>query len=264
MNQKAKRLGLKHYHIINPTGLSNGDMKLLKSAEHPTDDENQMSANDIAILTQYLWNTYPQLFQVSAQKSANFYIKPGEVKRIDNLNQMLPGNAYAVPGVKMLGLKTGTSPRAGACFVSAEIYRGHRIITVVLHAGGNNPDKRFIQTQALYRLLKVRYRLRTIEVPKQLATLRLKGADTANIPLTPTKLKIWSDRSITKVELGSRFNPALIKNGRLVQGIKKQQRIGEWDVVDTRLATITGDPMHYPIYAQHQVQRGNWLTRIIH
>src|SRR5699024_6986027 len=44
------------------------------------------------------------------------------------------------------GLKTGTSDKAGACFVSTGNYQGHQIITVVLHANGNNKDNRFVQT----------------------------------------------------------------------------------------------------------------------
>ncbi len=264
MNQKAAQLGLKHYHIINPTGLSNGDMKMLKSADYSTDDENQLSANDIAILTQYLWNSYPQLFQVSAQKAANFYIKPGEVKRIDNLNKMLPGNAYAVPGVKMLGLKTGTSSRAGACFVSAGFYRGHRIITVVLHADGDNPDNRFIQTQALYRLLKQHYHLQTMRVPTQLTLFKVKGANITNLQVASPKLTVWSNHAITSGEIGSQLDTKFIKQGRLVRPVKKHQRIGKWYLVNHRLDTITGDPLQYPMYSRYPVKRGNLITRIIH
>ena len=50
MNDKAKEFGLKNYKFVNSTGLKNQDLK----GHHPEgttpDDENKMSARDVAIL----------------------------------------------------------------------------------------------------------------------------------------------------------------------------------------------------------------------
>ncbi|MGN1279249.1 MAG: D-alanyl-D-alanine carboxypeptidase family protein, partial [Limosilactobacillus sp.] len=149
LQQKAQDIGLKDYTIVNPVGLNNGDLKSLASKQYSDKAENAMTATDVAILARYLVNRYPQLLQVTAQKQATFAIAKGKTKTEKNLNEMLPGGKYTVPGVTIDGLKTGTSDTAGACFVSTGNYRGHRIITVVLHANGDNKDNRFIQTQRL-------------------------------------------------------------------------------------------------------------------
>lgn len=144
MDQKAKEIGLRNFTIVNPVGLTNGDLKGLKLGQYANDAENEMTAKDAALLACYLVQAYPGLLQVTAQKNAKFYIAQNKTVKADNLNKMLPGEQYAVPGVKIDGLKTGTSDAAGPSFVSTGVYRGHRVITVVLHANGDGSD-------ALYR-----------------------------------------------------------------------------------------------------------------
>lgn len=61
-----------------------------------------MTANDVALLARYLVQTYPDLLQVTAQKNAKFYIAQDKTVKADNLNKMLPGEQYAVPGLKLM------------------------------------------------------------------------------------------------------------------------------------------------------------------
>lgn len=72
MDQKAKEIGLKNYTIVNPVGLTNGDLKGLKLEQYANNAENAMTANDVALLARYLVQTYPDLLQVTAQKDADF------------------------------------------------------------------------------------------------------------------------------------------------------------------------------------------------
>lgn len=152
MITKAKQLGIDDATIVNAVGLMNGDMKSFKLADLPNTAENAMTARDVAIIARYLVNHYPELLQITAQKDVKYQITKDKVQTEKNLNKMLPGCEYPVQGVKIDGLKTGTSDAAGASFVSTGMYRGHRIITVVLHANGKNKDARFTATQQLYRL----------------------------------------------------------------------------------------------------------------
>lgn len=87
---------------------------------------------------------------------------------------MLPGCQYTVPGVRINGLKTGTSDNAGACFVSTGTYKRHQIITVVLHADGDSKDNRFVQTQNLYKMLKNDYHLQNIKLPNDVINADIK------------------------------------------------------------------------------------------
>lgn len=98
LQQKAQDIGLKNYTIVNPVGLNNGDLKSLASKQYSAKAENAMTATDVAIMTRYLVDHYPQLLQVTAQKQATFFIAKGKAKTEKNLNEMLPGGKYTVPG----------------------------------------------------------------------------------------------------------------------------------------------------------------------
>lgn len=263
MEQKAHNIGLKKANIINPTGLTNREMKRLGSNNVSANAENEMSAKDVAILSRYLIHSYPAILQVTAQKKANFFISKNNVKSIENLNKMLPGAQYTVPGVKINGLKTGTSDKAGACFVSTGNYRGHQIITVVLHANGNNKDNRFVQTQKLYKMLKQDYHLQEISLPKRITNVKIKYGTRQTITTTPKELTIWSNKPLKSFTISQNFNDKLISNTQTLQApIKKGQRIGSIKLTSPTLKTISNEPLTYSLYSNETVQKGNLLERL--
>lgn len=263
MEQKAHNIGLKKASIINPTGLTNSEMKSLGSNNVSANAENEMSAKDVAILSRYLIHSYPAILQVTAQKKANFFISKNNVKSIENLNKMLPGDQYTVPGIKINGLKTGTSDKAGACFVSTGNYRGHQIITVVLHANGNNKDNRFVQTQELYKMLKQDYHLQEISLPKKITNVKIKYGTRQTITTTPKKLTIWNNKPLKSFTISQNFNNKLINNSQNLQApIKKGQRIGSIKLTSPTLKTISNEPLTYSLYSNETVQKGNLLERL--
>ena len=263
MEQKAQEIGLKKAKLINPTGLTNGEMKNLSSNNAPASAENEMSAKDVAILSRYLIHSYPALLQVTAQKKVNFFITKKNNKSINNLNKMLPGGGYTVPGVQINGLKTGTSTKAGACFVSTGTYHGHQIITVVLHANGKNEDSRFVQTQKLYKMLKQDYHLQSIALPNDLTNVAVKHGIRRNLSTTPKKLTIWSAKPLTSYTVAQNFNDKLTDNTQTLQApIKKGQRIGSIRLTSSKLKTVSGEPLTYPLYSNEAVPKGNFLERL--
>lgn len=141
MNTTAKRIGLRNFRFYNGTGLSNQDMASFKLAHTAGNAENQMTAKDVAQLSRYLLNNYPSLLKITRQGQLKW-----DGQTYQNLNELLPGKAQAPQKVRVDGLKTGTSDKAGQCLASTGKYQGHRIITVVMHANGD----RFTQTKALY------------------------------------------------------------------------------------------------------------------
>ena len=70
--------------------------------------QNRMSAQDMFVLVQHLLKQYPQILEITSQKSA--YLKSFQLT-VENTNPLL----YNVPGV--VGLKTGTTDMAGDCLV---------------------------------------------------------------------------------------------------------------------------------------------------
>lgn len=228
LQQKAQDIGLKNYTIVNPVGLTNGDLKSLAAKQYSDQAENAMTATDVAILARYLVNHYPQLLQVTAQKQATFMIAKGKTKTVKNLNEMLPGGKYAVPGVTIDGLKTGTSDKAGACFVSTGNYQGHRIITVVLHANGQNKDNRFVQTQRLYQMLKQSDHLQTITLPKNICQQSVANGQRRQTTLSPQKITVWNTGSqLHKYTLAVKLKKQYLnKQGQLVAPISRNRTLG--------------------------------------
>lgn len=254
---------MKHAKIINPTGLTNGEMGPLKSANYSNNDENEMSAKNVALLTRYLIRSYPAILQVSAQPRANFLISKGNVKSLANLNKMLPGGKYTVPGVTINGLKTGTSDKAGTCFVSTGQYRHHQIITVVLHANGNNADNRFVQTQRLYQMLKNDYRLQQIKLPEDVANPKIDNGAVKTLATNPQRLGIWSDRKLRSYTVSQDFNDRLTDRSQNLRApIKKGQKIGHLRLTSAQLKTVSNEPLTYPLYSNQTVERGSFFARL--
>lgn len=265
LNQKAHQLGMKHTKIVNPVGLTNGQLKNLSIPSISTNAENEMSANDVALLARYLVNTYPSLLQVTSQKKANIMISKGNVKSVGNLNKMLPGDKYTVPGVTINGLKTGTSDKAGACFVSSGKYDGHQIITVVLHANGDNDDARFIQTQKLYEMLKSNYHLYNISLPQDVTDSKIDQGTQRTIKTSPTKLSVWSNSKIDSYTVAQDFNNNLVNRNQTLQApIKKGERIGNIRLTSSQLKTVSGEPLTFPLYSNQSVNKGNFVTQLFH
>lgn len=262
MAQKAKEIGLKNYTIVNPVGLTNGDLKDLKLPQYSDKAENAMTARDVAILSRYLIRTYPQLLQVTAQKQANFFITKNKTVQATNLNKMLPGDQYAVKGVKIDGLKTGTSDAAGASFVSTGTYRGHRIITVVLHANGKNKDARFTATQELYDKLK-QMPTSEITLPQRLYTQRVENGHQRTVSVQPRKISVWGDKVGNNYNLAVKLNRHS-KNNKVLAPVRNNERIGELELSSPEIQTVDHEPLSYTLYSSEQVPVGNFWQRLWH
>lgn len=266
LQQKAQDIGLKNYTIVNPVGLNNGDLKSLASKQYSDKAENAMTATDVAILARYLVNRYPQLLQVTAQKQVTFAIAKGKTKTAKNLNEMLPGGKYTVPGVTIDGLKTGTSDTAGACFVSTGNYRGHRIITVVLHANGKNKDDRFVQTQRLYQMLKQNFHLQTITLPKNIQEQPLANGQRRQVTLSPRQITVWSaDNDVHRYTMAVKLNKRYLnKKGQLEAPINRNRALGELELSSGQLKTLDGRPLTYQLSSADNIARGNFWQRLWH
>jgi D-alanyl-D-alanine carboxypeptidase (penicillin-binding protein 5/6) len=107
MNKKAQELGLINTHFQNASGL-----------HHP---EHYTTAEDLAYLSRYFIDTYPEALKVNSQKEFTFNNIPQY-----NRNPLLGRFTGAD------GLKTGHTSEAGHCLVGTALQNGMRFITVVL------------------------------------------------------------------------------------------------------------------------------------
>lgn len=121
MNKQAKRFGLDATYFVNATGL---DEK----------ETNEATARDVAAIAKELIKKHPEVLEFS--RKTDFTTSEGN--RLWTTNLMLPGMPQAMSGME--GLKTGYTEEAGPCFASTGIYKGKRIITVVIGVGEDSKD----------------------------------------------------------------------------------------------------------------------------
>lgn len=128
MYEQLKSWGITDAYLVTASGLGNEDMGKDIYPGSGKKDENKLSARSMAIVAQHLISDYPEVLDISSQPSTTI-LKDEEVE-IWNSNDMLPGFDYYTEGVD--GLKTGTTPLAGACFVGTISRDNQRLITVVM------------------------------------------------------------------------------------------------------------------------------------
>lgn len=101
---------------------------------------NRVTPRAMATIANRLVTDYPDCLQYSGMTCLNF-----RGQNYYATNKMLPGRAYDYPGT--LGLKTGTTSAAGACFTGVAERDGVRMISVVM--GAPYSDARYTDTVAM-------------------------------------------------------------------------------------------------------------------
>ena len=146
MNQKALELGLSQAVFYNSHGLPAYTQDPI-----PSKRQNRMSAEDMFRMVSYLLRVYPQITDITSQKSAVIESLGLEVK---NSNPLLHNMAAVT------GLKTGTTNKAGACLVTS--LRGedgaveHDLVVVLLGAENSIERGRVAGLLATYALERFR------------------------------------------------------------------------------------------------------------
>ena len=118
--QATSTIGMRNTSFVNPTGLD---------PDEPNGPINYSTARDLAKLTSYLYQKYPQILQISALPEYDLYTSEGifHHKAINT-----DGLLGKVPGI--LGSKTGLTPAAGGCLVLVQKSPNNKgvIINVIL------------------------------------------------------------------------------------------------------------------------------------
>ena len=157
MRAKLLEWGIQDATIVNTTGLNNETLGDNIYPGSKKDDENKLSAYDVAIVARNLIRDYPQVLEITKKPTSTF-----AGLEIHSTNYMLEGMPAYRGGVD--GLKTGTTDKAGATFVGTTVEKGMRIITVVLNADqqDTNPYARFTATSALLDYISANFALKTV------------------------------------------------------------------------------------------------------
>ena len=153
MNDKARELGLKNTHFVNPHGLD--------APEHYS------TARDLAVLTAYAMEN-PVFAKTVGTKS----VTVGE-RVLTNHNKLL----WQLPGCE--GVKTGYTKAAGRILVSSAARDGRRLICVTINA----PDDWNDHKQLLERGFSDFEVQRIVEAGEVLGYRHILGGDGTHVPL---------------------------------------------------------------------------------
>lgn len=177
MREKVKSWGITDAHLISATGLNNTDRKGQIYPGTAADDENAMSATDMAILARHLVLDYPEYLAVSKQSTLTFAAGTSDQTNMTNWDWMLPGLPNYKAGVD--GLKTGTTDKAGPSFTGTIVQNNWRIITVIMNADKSEGESaRFIETNKLMDYVYQNWSATTLLAKGS----SLKGHQTAAVP----------------------------------------------------------------------------------
>ena len=107
MKAKLLEWGIQDATLVNTTGLNNETLGNNIYPGSKKDDENKMSAYDVAVVARNLILKYPQVLEITKKPSSTF-----AGMTIHSTNSMLDGMPAYRGGID--GLKTGTTDKAGA------------------------------------------------------------------------------------------------------------------------------------------------------
>ncbi|MBB1078750.1 D-alanyl-D-alanine carboxypeptidase [Limosilactobacillus sp. STM2_1] len=233
MQAFAKKAGVTDAKIYNMIGLPNGDLGKHKLKNVDKDAENLLSAKDVALISKYLVEKYPETLEITKQKFANFDVTKDQQYLMTNVNALLPQNGFAPSTGEIDGLKTGNTDRAGKCIVSTGMFSGRRIILVALHTKGEWNDQSKMQ-QDFYNKLTSEYR--PVEIKnisnispkfKQVKVANAKDKNKAKLKLSratavwlPNNMKVETTKPSLKIT--KRYQ----KGNQLRAPLKKDQQVG--------------------------------------
>src|SRR5690349_11431355 len=229
MNARAKELGLKQSHFVNPDGLD-------------VPAGQMMSALDLAKLARHIIYTYPNLYHYFGEKDfvwSNIH-QP-------NRNPLL----FNTPGAD--GLKTGHIEASGYGLVGSATRNGQRII-VVLNGLASEKDR----ADEGARLIETGFReFRSYKLFKpgdKLVDADVYGGSDKSVPLV-----VKAPISITlQVDSRPGMKVAVRYNGPLIAPIAQGQQVGH---VVVTAPDFPG--MSVPVYAANDVSRTGIFGRML-
>lgn len=123
--------GITNFKFVTTSGAPN---KLLPESMwvegSGKDDENMMSAADVALMSQHLVDDYPQVTDITSAESYIFAKDTDYEATLVNPNLLLPGREYGRKGIN--GLKSGFTDAAGRNFVATGTENGREIVAVAM------------------------------------------------------------------------------------------------------------------------------------
>ncbi|RYL94838.1 D-alanyl-D-alanine carboxypeptidase [Sporolactobacillus sp. THM7-4] len=201
MNEEAKKLGLKHTHFKNPTGLP--------------EEGHYTTAHDMAVMARELAH-YEKVFTYTSKYED--YLREDTDKKfwLVNTNKLIK----TYPGAD--GLKTGFTNEAKYCLTATAKRNGMRVIAVVM--GAPTPKERNREIAALMDEAFASYSTKQL-IPKNktVGVAEVKKGNYGKVPIVTQKNAVL-----------------LVKRGENSKGLKKKIEVNEPLRAPIKAGTVVG------------------------
>jgi len=228
MNQHATRLGMHNTNFVNATGLP--------------DENHYSSARDLALLSQYIINDYPEHYAHYASKQFSY----GGIEQPNRNRLLWRDNSVD-------GLKTGWTEDAGYCLVASAKRDDMRLISVVM--GTESEEARARETQ---KLLSYGFRyyetLKLYDAGAVLNSPRIWGGDR-------NELRVGVDRDVVMTVPRARneeLTARLDIEADLTAPISAGERVGTMEVRQGE--EVVGER---PLVALEGIEEGGFFKRLL-
>ena len=242
MNKKAKDIGCKNSHFVNPNGIHN--------------DNHYTTAYDMYLIAKYAMKNEKFVKIVSTYQytlpATNKYRKNDRIMKNTN-NFVNPTNKYYDKYVK--GIKTGTTLQAGNCLITSTSKNGFDVITVIL--GAKTSESKFSETKKMINYVFDNYEhteihkkgdvIKNIEVPK--ATKETKDL---NLVISDD-IKVINNVKIKAEEI----EPEINLNENIIAPIFQGQELG------TIKYTVDGLEYNAKLLAENDVVKKTYYVEIL-
>lgn len=236
MNEKAKTLGMKNTHFVNPTGFF--------------DQDHYSSAYDMGLLGLELVNKYPDII-LKYTSQYESYIREDS----DNPFWLVTTNKMMKTYSGMDGLKTGYITQSGYCLTATAIKNNVRMVSVVMKA--TSIEERSKDTKTLLDYGFSLYKNSSLfEKENIISTYNFKNAKTKNTPLKVNETVNFVhplDKDI------SSYNYKIVMN-KTKAPLKKDEKVGSLNVYDKDNNLIKS----YPVYVAKDVDEKNFWYKFMY
>lgn len=242
--------------LYNAAGLLENQVGAEKYPGSPKNAENQMSANDMAVVIQHVLKEFPEILKITKIQKLDFNTGSDKVTMI-NHNELLPGGAQYDQRYHLDGLKTGTSLAAGEDFAATGEINHRRVISVVL---GAKTDHRFTDTKAIWQALMSNLTVVKTKMKNQ-ASVMMNSAKQRQVKLRLAQpFTYWKTKKdgqtpkLKKVELSSTKTKA---------PVNKDQTIATGRLTGSALSFLPNkSAVKVKLKPTQDVQKASWWVRL--
>lgn len=216
MNDKARELGCKTTHFVNPNGIH--------------DDTHYSTAYDLYLIANHAMKneTFRKLVSTTEYTLPATEQYPSTDRVLQTTNELLNSNSKHYYYKNAIGIKTGYTSKAGNCLVAGSSRDGLEFIAVVLNGGttADGLNSRYVDSKTLFEYAYDNFTLtKIIENGSVVQTIEIENAtkETKNLDLVIDKtITVINNKSI---DMNSVI-PEIVLNETIEAPISAGDRIG--------------------------------------